>query len=81
MIDDRQLLFLHERGKKKLMEGNRVVFNGWYLVDFFSCFLVNIRPAFSNVTLLGHLELDEISFYLFVVFIIVYKILVIYGSQ
>jgi len=27
MIDDRQLLFLHERGKKKLMEGNRVVFN------------------------------------------------------
>ncbi|KAF7145915.1 hypothetical protein RHSIM_Rhsim04G0165500 [Rhododendron simsii] len=27
MVDDRQLLFLHERGKKKLMEGNRVVFN------------------------------------------------------
>ncbi|XP_059657806.1 uncharacterized protein LOC132304241 [Cornus florida] len=27
MIDNRQLLFLHERGKKKLMEGNRVVFS------------------------------------------------------
>ncbi|KAK2966141.1 hypothetical protein RJ640_018394 [Escallonia rubra] len=26
MVDQRQLLFLHERGKKKLMEGNRVVF-------------------------------------------------------
>ncbi|XP_059647150.1 uncharacterized protein LOC132293621 isoform X2 [Cornus florida] len=28
MNDNRQLLFLHERGKKKLMEGNRVVFTG-----------------------------------------------------
>ncbi|KAM7463992.1 hypothetical protein LguiA_032113 [Lonicera macranthoides] len=28
VVDDRQLLFLHERGKKKLMEGNRVVFEG-----------------------------------------------------
>ncbi|KAL7248481.1 hypothetical protein ACSBR2_003251 [Camellia fascicularis] len=27
MVDNDQLLFLHERGKKKLMEGNRVVFN------------------------------------------------------
>uniref|UniRef100_A0A5B6Z2J7 mRNA guanylyltransferase n=1 Tax=Davidia involucrata TaxID=16924 RepID=A0A5B6Z2J7_DAVIN len=27
MVDNRQLLFLHERGKKKLMEGNRVVFD------------------------------------------------------
>ncbi|XP_057512276.1 uncharacterized protein LOC130794378 isoform X2 [Actinidia eriantha] len=27
MVDDRQQLFLHERGKKKLMEGNRVIFN------------------------------------------------------
>ncbi|KAL6987730.1 mRNA guanylyltransferase [Sarracenia purpurea var. burkii] len=27
MVDNRQLLFLHERGKKKLMEGNRVIFN------------------------------------------------------
>jgi mRNA-capping enzyme len=27
MIDDRQLLYLFERGKKKLMDGNRVVFN------------------------------------------------------
>ncbi|KAL0426273.1 UNVERIFIED_CONTAM: capping enzyme [Sesamum latifolium] len=26
MVDDRQSLFLYERGKKKLMEGNRVVF-------------------------------------------------------
>ncbi|CAL5351372.1 hypothetical protein CsSME_00038696 [Camellia sinensis var. sinensis] len=26
MVDDRQLLFLHERGKKKLMDGNRVEF-------------------------------------------------------
>jgi mRNA-capping enzyme len=26
-VDDRQLLFLHERGKKKLMEGNRVKFS------------------------------------------------------
>ncbi|GFY83737.1 defective in exine formation protein [Actinidia rufa] len=27
MVDDRQQLFLLERGKKKLMEGNRVIFN------------------------------------------------------
>ncbi|XP_057513115.1 uncharacterized protein LOC130795154 isoform X2 [Actinidia eriantha] len=27
MNDNRQLLFLHERGKKKLMEGNRVLFS------------------------------------------------------
>ncbi|KAI8014757.1 mRNA-capping enzyme [Camellia lanceoleosa] len=27
MVDNNQLLFLHDRGKKKLMEGNRVVFN------------------------------------------------------
>jgi mRNA-capping enzyme len=27
--DDRQLLYLHERGKKKLMEGHRVSFKGW----------------------------------------------------
>ncbi|KAJ9548750.1 hypothetical protein OSB04_021293 [Centaurea solstitialis] len=26
MAEDRQLLFLHERGKKKLMEGNRIAF-------------------------------------------------------
>lgn len=26
--DDRQLLFLYDRGKKKLMEGNRVAFTG-----------------------------------------------------
>lgn len=26
VIDDRELLYLHERGKKKLMEGNRVIF-------------------------------------------------------
>lgn len=27
MVDNRQLLFLHDRGKKKLMDGNRVAFN------------------------------------------------------
>ncbi|GFY82312.1 mRNA capping enzyme family protein [Actinidia rufa] len=31
MVDDRQQLYLHERGKKKLMEGNRVIFNGYSL--------------------------------------------------
>lgn len=30
VTDDRQLLFLYERGKKKLMEGNSVKFEGWY---------------------------------------------------
>nr|XP_016510602.1 PREDICTED: mRNA-capping enzyme-like isoform X5 [Nicotiana tabacum] len=28
VVDSRELLYLHERGKKKLMEGNRVVFPG-----------------------------------------------------
>lgn len=28
VVDDRELLYLHERGKKKLMEGSRVVFPG-----------------------------------------------------
>ncbi|PON63714.1 Atypical dual specificity phosphatase, subfamily A [Trema orientale] len=30
--DDRQLLFLYERGKKKLMEGSRVVFKGFGMI-------------------------------------------------
>lgn len=28
MVDTRQLLYLYERGKKKLMEGNKIVFKG-----------------------------------------------------
>ncbi|KAF5953667.1 hypothetical protein HYC85_006523 [Camellia sinensis] len=38
MVDNDQLLFLHERGKKKLMEGNRVVFNGWWISSLFDIF-------------------------------------------
>ncbi|KAK3016222.1 hypothetical protein RJ639_006461, partial [Escallonia herrerae] len=34
-MNNRQLLFLHERGKKKLMEGNRVVFKD--ASDIFTC--------------------------------------------
>jgi hypothetical protein len=43
--NDRQLLILYDRGKRKLMEGNnRVVFRGQYMFLFFSLHHV---PEFS----------------------------------
>ncbi|KAL8121500.1 uncharacterized protein LOC141659111 [Apium graveolens] len=36
MVDTRQLLYLYERGKKKLMEGNKIVFKGSYDTDLSS---------------------------------------------
>lgn len=48
--DDRQLLFLYEHGKKKLMEGNRVAFKGLFV--FYILFLF-----FSSLKWLGLLRL------------------------
>ena len=47
MVDTRQLLYLYERGKKKLMEGNKIVFKGLCLSSIYIFFSSNCCVGIS----------------------------------